>query len=74
MVRQTKGQMAGLFPVECWSLNDEDVVSRLDRTRPGYLRTSGDLAREGRVCGLEGMENVKKRYEDAKEKFEEQKQ
>ena len=44
-------------------------------TVPGRaLRTSGDLAREGRVCGLEGMENVKKRYEDAKEKFEEQNQ
>ena len=46
MARQTKGQMAELFSVECWSLNYEDMVERLD-----YLRASRDLAREGRVCG-----------------------
>ena len=46
------------------------VVARLERTRPGYLRTSGDLAREGRERGREGIENVRERYDDAKEKFD----
>ena len=50
------------------------VVARLERTRPGYLRTSGELAKEGRERGREGMENAKERYDDAKEKFDDKKE
>lgn len=57
------------------------VVARLEKTRPGYLRTSGQLAQEGKEKGREGVdyvkaksEDAKERYEDAKERYEERKE
>lgn len=47
------------------------VVTRLEKTRPGYLRTSGQLAQEGKERSKEGVDYVKARSEDAKERYEE---
>merc|ERR1712112_329182 len=50
------------------------LVTRLEKTRPGYLRTSGQLAQEGKERGREGVDYVKARSEDAKERYEEHKE
>jgi len=49
------------------------VVTRLEKTRPGYLKTSGDLARESVEMSREGVELAKEKYEDAWENFADQK-
>ena len=46
------------------------VVTRLEKTRPGYLRTSGQLAQEGK----EGVDYAKAKSEDAKERYEERRE
>ena len=50
------------------------MVARLEKTRPGYLRTSGQLAQEGRERSKEGVDYVKAKSEDAKERYEERKE
>ena len=50
------------------------VVARLESTRPGYLRTSSQLAQEGKERGKEGVDYVKARSEDAKERYEERRE
>merc|ERR1712004_654754 len=47
------------------------VVARLESTRPGYLRTSSQLAQEGKERGKEGVDYVKAKSEDARERYEE---
>lgn len=47
------------------------VVARLEKTSPGYLRTSGQLAQEGKERSKEGVDYVKAKSEDAKERYEE---
>ena len=49
------------------------VVARLESTRPGYLRTSSQLAQEGKERGKEGVDYVKAKSEDARERYEERK-
>ena len=50
------------------------VVTRLEKTRPGYLRTSGQLAQEGKERSREGVDYVKAKSEDAKERYEERRE
>lgn len=50
------------------------IVARLEQTRPGYLRTSGQLAREGKEAGESARERYSEAREEARERYSEAKE
>ena len=47
------------------------VVSRLEKTRPGYLKTSSSIAKEARDTGDEMREKYEEKVIEGKEKMDE---